>query len=46
MTKTLTGAMWALLLRVVLTAIVGRLLQQALIGYYAGIIRTLSQFLE
>lgn len=46
MTKSLAGAMWALLIRMALTAIVGRLLQQALMGYYAGIARTLAHLLD
>lgn len=46
MTKTLAGAMWALLIRVALTAIVGRLIQQALMGYYAGLARTLLRLLD
>lgn len=53
MTKSLAGAMrsaclwrWALLIRVTLTAIVGRLLVEALMGYYAGITRTLMRLLQ
>lgn len=46
MTKTLAGAMWALLIRMALTAIVGRLLVEALLGYYAGITRTLLRLLQ
>lgn len=45
MTKTLAGAMWALLIRMTLTVIVGRLLTQALVEYYAGITRALSRLL-
>ncbi len=39
MTRTLAGAMWALLVRMALTVIVGRLLAEALVEYYAGITR-------
>ncbi len=46
MTKTLAGAMWALLIRMALTAIVGRILTEALMGYYAGITRTLLRLLQ
>ncbi len=46
MTKSLAGAMWALLIRMTLTAIVGRLLVEALTGYYAGITRTLLRLLN
>ncbi len=45
MTKSLAGAMWALLIRMALTVIVGRLLTQALMDYYAGITRALSRLL-
>jgi hypothetical protein len=46
MTKSLAGAMWALLVRMTLTVIVGRLLVEALTGYYAGITRTLMRLLQ
>lgn len=46
MTKTLAGAMWALLIRMALTAIVGRILAEAMMGYYAGITRTLLRLLQ
>jgi hypothetical protein len=46
MTRTLAGAMWALLIRMVLTVIVGRLIVQALMGYYAGLTRTLMSLLQ
>lgn len=45
MTRSLAGAMWALLIRMALTAIVGRLLAEALTGYYAGLARTLLRLL-
>ena len=41
--KSLAGAMWALLIRMALTVIVGRLLTRALVGYYASITRTLQR---
>jgi len=44
-TKSLAGAMWALLIRMALTVIVGRLLTQALMEYYAGITRVFSRLL-
>jgi len=44
--KTLAGTMWALLVRMALTVIVGRLLVEALVGYYAGITRTLVRLLQ
>ncbi|MDT8896641.1 hypothetical protein QYE77_00050 [Thermanaerothrix sp. 4228-RoL] len=46
MTKALAGAMWALLVRMALTVIVGRLIVEALMGYYAGITRTLMRLLQ
>lgn len=46
MTRTLAGAMWALLIRMALTAIVGRLLVEALTEYYAGITRTLLRLMQ
>lgn len=46
MTRTLAGAMWALLIRMALTAIVGRLIVEALTGYYAGITRALMRLLN
>lgn len=45
MTKSLAGAMWALLIRMTLTVIVGRLLTQALVEYYTGITRVFSRLL-
>ncbi len=45
MTKSLAGAMWALLVRMTLTVIVGRLLMEALVNYYAGITRVFSRLL-
>jgi len=45
MTKTLAGAMWALLVRVALTVIVGRLLTEALVRYYAGLTHTFTRLL-
>jgi hypothetical protein len=41
--KSLAGAMMALLIRTMLTLIVGRLLAGALIHYYASIIRNLQR---
>jgi hypothetical protein len=38
--------MVALLIRMALTAIVGRLLLEALLGYYAGLTRTLLRLLR
>ena len=45
MTKSLAGAMWALLIRMTLTVIVGRLLMEAMVNYYAGIARVFSRLL-
>jgi hypothetical protein len=45
MTKSLAGAMWALLARMALTVIVGRLLVEALMNYYAGLVRVFSRLL-
>ncbi len=45
MTRTLAGAMWALLVRMALTVIVGRLLAEALVEYYAGITRVFARLL-
>jgi hypothetical protein len=45
MTKSLAGAMWALLVRMALTVIVGRLLAQALMNYCAGLARVFSRLL-
>ncbi len=44
-TRSLAGVMWALLIRTVLTVIVGRLLVQALVGYYARLTWTFSRLL-
>ncbi|BAJ64157.1 hypothetical protein [Anaerolinea thermophila] len=46
MTRSLAGAMWAMLIRVALTAMVGRLLTEALAGYYAGLTRTLLRLMQ
>jgi len=46
MTKSLAGAMWALLIRMTLTVIVGRLLTEALARYYAGLTRTLLRLMQ
>jgi len=45
MTKSLAGAMWALLIRMTLTVIVGRLLTQALTGYYARLAREFTRLM-
>jgi hypothetical protein len=41
--KSLAGAMWALLIRMMLSLIVGRLLAGALVRYYAAIMRELQR---
>ncbi len=45
MTKSLAGAMWALLIRMALTVIVGRLLIDSLVNYYAQILRVFSRLM-
>lgn len=45
MTKTLAGAMWALLIRMTLTVIVGRLITQALARYYAGLTQVFTRLM-
>ncbi len=45
MTKSLAGAMWALLIRMALTAVVGRLLIQSLAEYYAELNRIFTRLL-
>ncbi|MEW6287072.1 MAG: hypothetical protein AB1509_12680 [Chloroflexota bacterium] len=45
MTKSLAGAMWALLIRMTLTVIVGRHITQALVRYYASIAREFARLM-
>jgi hypothetical protein len=45
MTKSLAGAMWALLIRMVLTVIVGRQITHALVQYYARIAQELTRLM-
>lgn len=45
MAKSLAGAMWALLIRMVLTVIVGRQIAQAMVNYYARITREFTSLM-
>lgn len=45
-TRSLAGVMWALLIRLVLTVIVGRLLAQGMVGYYARLTWVFTHLLE